>query len=361
MDRLKIYRDNYADSTVVSNRFIDEYMKDANDAQLKIYLYLIRMMSANLPTSVSEIADKFNHTEKDVLRALKYWEKNRLLTLDYDENKVLTGIHLQDLAGSPMAVQTPAAVSLAPVVSIVSKQTLSSAPSSDNVSALSSSQEPQPFAKPSYSPDQLREFKDREATAQLLFVAESYVGRPLTPSDMKTILYFSDCLKFSDDLIDYLLQYCVERDKRDFRYIEAVALNWAKEGITTPKEAARFASRYEKDVYTVMKELGKTSAPTPKETEYILRWTKEYGFTLDVICEACSRTVMATDKHRFEYAEGILNNWYQEGVKSKPDITRIEELHQRKRTAKPAPANKFNQFKQNSYDFEALERELLRK
>lgn len=348
MERLKIYRDNYVDSTIVSNRFIDEYMKDANDAQLKIYLYLIRMMSANMPTSVSEIADKFNHTEKDVLRALKYWEKNQLLVLDYDENKNLTGIHLLDLSSAPQATPTPP-VSLAPVVSIVSKQPLADVPESV------------PFSKPSYSPDQLRAFKDRESASQLLFVAESYVGRPLTASDMKTILYFSDCLKFSDDLIDYLLQYCVERGKKDFRYIETVALNWAKEGITSPKEASRFATRYEKNVYTIMKELGKTSSPTSKEYEYISRWMKEYGFTLDVICEACSRTVLATDKHRFEYAEGILSNWHKEGVKDKKDITRIEELHQKKRTAKPAPANKFNQFKQNSYDFDALERELLQK
>ena len=84
MARLTIYKDNYVDSTVVSNRFIDEYMKDANDAQLKIYLYLIRMLNANQATSVSDIADKFNHTEKDVIRALKYWEKNKLLKLDYD-------------------------------------------------------------------------------------------------------------------------------------------------------------------------------------------------------------------------------------------------------------------------------------
>ena len=82
MARLTIYKDNDADSTVVSNLFIDEYMKDANDAQLKIYLYLLRMMNAHLATSVSDIADKFNHTEKDVIRALKYWEKNHLLDLD---------------------------------------------------------------------------------------------------------------------------------------------------------------------------------------------------------------------------------------------------------------------------------------
>lgn len=100
MARLTIYRDNYVDSTVVSNHFIDEYMKDANDAQLKVYLYLIRMLNANQATSVSEIADKFNHTEKDVNRALKYWEKKELLELDYDDDKNLVGIHLRDMDGA---------------------------------------------------------------------------------------------------------------------------------------------------------------------------------------------------------------------------------------------------------------------
>ena len=57
MAHLTIYQDNQGDSTVVSNLFIDEYMKDANDAQLKVYLYLLRMMSAQMATSVSDIAD----------------------------------------------------------------------------------------------------------------------------------------------------------------------------------------------------------------------------------------------------------------------------------------------------------------
>ena len=82
MSHLTIYQSNYVDATVVSNLFIDEYMKDANDAQIKVYLYLLRMMNAREATSVSDIADKFNHTEKDILRALKYWEKQRLLDLD---------------------------------------------------------------------------------------------------------------------------------------------------------------------------------------------------------------------------------------------------------------------------------------
>lgn len=135
------------------------------------------------------------------------------------------------------------------------------------------------------------------------------MGRQLSVSDMKSILYLSDCLHFSDDLIDYLLQYCVDRGKKDFKYIEAVALNWAQSGVTTPKQAEKFAAKYDKSVYTIMKELGKNNTPTKKELEYIIRWTKEYGFSQDIIAIACERTVLATDSHRFEYAEGILSNW----------------------------------------------------
>ena len=222
MARLQIYKDNYIESTAVSNRFIDEYMKDANDAQLKIYLYLLRMMHANLSFSVSDIADKFNHTEKDVLRALRYWEKQRLLTLDYDEDKNLVGIHLCELGSGGTRTNQHSTMTLQPQES-------------------QEQPEPDPYAKPAYNADQLRSFKEQDNIAQLLFVAQVYVGRTLTASDMKTILYLSDVLHFSDDLIDYLIQYCVDRGKKDFRYMEKVAISWAQQGITTPKQAQKAA------------------------------------------------------------------------------------------------------------------------
>ena len=373
MARLTIYKDETVDSTVVSNYFIDEYMKDANDAQLKIYLYLLRMMNAHLATSVSDIADKFNHTEKDVIRALKYWEKHHLLDLDFDENKILVGIHIRDLenpsAGSCRTaastfVPMPASMPSVPVNGAQSMPpqamplgSITAIPTQDPESASA-------FEKPVYSADQLREFKNRQDTAQLLFIAESYIGKPLTPSEMKTILYFTDVLHFSDDLIDYLLQYCVERGKKDFKYIERVAVNWAEEGITTPRQAQKAATRYDKNVYAIMNELGKSGTPTSKELEYINRWVKEYGFSSDIIFEACQRTVMATDRHRFEYAEGILSSWKSQNVHHKSDIHKIDDLYQqRRKSVSPEHSrqtvNRFNQFAQNNYDFGALEQELL--
>ena len=47
-----------------------------------------------------------------------------------------------------------------------------------------------------------------------------------------------------------------------------------------------------------------------KWVDEINRWKKEYGFGTDVILTACERTVLATDNHRFEYADSILSSWY---------------------------------------------------
>lgn len=378
MSRLALYREEAIDSTVVSNLFIDEYMKDANDAQLKVYLYLLRMMNARQATSVSDIADKFNHTEKDIIRALKYWEKHKLLTLEFDETGMtVVGIYVNGLdnpcktknrqnVGRP-SVFVPLPAAPEPVQAEATDPALLSYTMPAGCATafpVPDKEEIPTFEKPVYSADQLREFKNRQDTAQLLFIAESYIGRPLTPSEMKTILFFTDVLHFSDDLIDYLLQYCVDRGKKDFKYIEKVAVNWAEEGITTPKQAQKVSSRYDKNVYAIMNELGKNNSPTNRELEYINRWIKEYGFSTDIIFEACQRTVLATDRHRFEYAESILSNWKNQNVHHKSDIHKIDDLYQqRKKTFAPTGAktsgNRFNQFAQNNYDFDALEQELL--
>lgn len=341
MSHLAIYKDNNADTTAVSNAFIDEYMSEANDAQIKVYLYLLRMLGAGQATSVSDLADKFNHTEKDILRALKYWERKKLLCVDYDSTGMPVSIRFRDFSSYGM------------------RATCDGEPCREEEPAA----EVKPsFAKPSYSADDLRAFQNSGNASQLLFIAETYIGRPLTPAEMKSMLFFTDVLKFSDDLIDYLLQYCVGRGKTDFKYIEKVAVSWAEKGVKTPEDASRVSYRYEKDVYTVLNALGRTAAPTQREAEYVTRWTREYGFDMDIILEACDRTVLATDRHRLEYVEGILSSWRRENVHHKTDIVRIDEAHRNKKTAPKSSgssAGKFGQFQQNDYDFAGLEQRIL--
>ena len=359
MARLTLYKENSADVTVVSNLFIDKYMKDANDAQLKVYLYLIRMLNANLDTSVSDIADKFNHTEKDVMRSLRYWEKQGILTLEFDSGKNLSGIRLHDLSRETEENARP---QFTRPILLTSESVTPFRPEA-RIALPEAAPEPEApmFTKPAYTTEQLKEFKKRENVSELLFVAQQYFGRTLNPSEMKTILFFMDELHFTDDLIDHLLQYCVDRDKKDFRYIEKIAINWAEKGITTWEQAKlETLGKYDRNTYDIMNELGKSGSPTRKELEYINRWTKDYCFSMDVILEACQRTVLATDSHRFEYADTIMKSWHEKQVHHLEDVSRLDEQRQRTRKtgAKTVP-NKFNQFSQNDYDFDALEQKLL--
>ncbi|MDD2970934.1 MAG: DnaD domain protein [Lachnospiraceae bacterium] len=370
MGSLNVYRDHYVDATLISNLFIDHYMKDANDAQIKVYLYLVRLMSANMRTSISDIADRFNHTEKDVIRSLKYWEKNGLLLLDYDSDKNLTGIHLRDLPLTSGISSGDTDKAGQHNTDYNDNHTNNNSNHTDNNSNHDTTAnkgtapgEPDRKGKtpekPTYTLDQLKAFKAQEEAQQILFVAEQYIGKTLSPTEIRSIFYIYDGLGFSTDLIDYLIQYCVGRGKRDFRYIEKVAVTWAEAKVKTPKQAAAISGKYDKAVYTIMTALGKNASPVAKEVDYITKWTKTYGYTIDVILEACNRTVLAVDSHRFEYADGVLSNWFKANIHHLNDVKLADEKFKKSKAPAGVSKNAFNQFQQNNYDFEDLEKKLL--
>ena len=246
---LTIYQDSYINATILSNRFIDCYMTDANDAQLKVYLYLVRMMGANLETSVTDIADRFNFTEKDVLRALKYWKGKEILDLDLDDDGNVVGVHLKNLC--QLEKMGPTVESTHIPQSIVTPQNIVAPQNTQTSQEKASTQGVIPI-KPSYSSAQIKEFKSSheksESGFDIFYLAEVYRKKPLSPSDINTIIYICEELGFNDEMFDQLLQYCAERDKSDFRYIEKVAISWKENGITTPEKVANAPGRYDKKV-----------------------------------------------------------------------------------------------------------------
>ncbi|WP_051465008.1 DnaD domain protein [Butyrivibrio sp. FCS014] len=384
MGRVSISSGYGEDSTNVSNIFIDEYMSEANDAQIKIYLFLLRMMSANLPTSVPALADKFNHTEKDVLRALKYWENKGLISLEYDGAQHLTGIHMEDITSANArkygrrrgdTVITPVTASAPQVV----QQSMPGTPAS--VTAIPTRNVAEVASRPSYTAAQLRAFKQAEG-ASLLAIAEQYFGRPLSSNEMSIIYYIRDELKFSDELLDYLMQYCVDNHKTDFRYMEKVAINWSQNSIVTLEQARTETYKHDSDILTVMKALGMENNPTDKETSFINRWRNELGFSMEIILEACDRTVLAVQKNRLKYCDGILQNWHKNKVVTREDIAGLDASHSAdlaKKTKSRASVssidtklrsgessirlgdnrNRFNQFEHNNVDMDELEKLLL--
>ncbi len=328
MCNITIKTNNSIDYTTISNDFLDNYMPAANGEYVKIYLYLLRAMSApDMEISVSSIADKFDYTEKDVLRALTHWSNAGLLNIGYNEAKEVNSITFG--TASVNNVQPAQATKAEKVYK-----------EQDDVD---------------YTPSQMANFKKNDDFAMLLHIIASYWVTPLRKPELKDIAYFYDPegLGFSTDLIDYLFEYCIEKDKKDISYIRSVAINWHKNGITSREEAKEFESSF--IIYKIRKASGiNTSGKvTPAERECYNRWKVNYGFSDDTILEACNETVLNANSSSINYLDKILTNWHLNGKNVKPAKT--SRNAQAKKTAN---TEGFNSFEQRTYDFADLERKL---
>lgn len=368
MAKITLHSDKETSATSVSNIFIDEYMSDANGEFVKIYLYLLRLMNApDASFSISSIADKFEHTEKDIKRALSYWERMNLLRLEYDEKQTLSGVCLLDIASKNSEKDcTVSEVPSAPAKDAGETDLTEVSPAIRETSVVLAV--PSVPKKKNYSADDIKNFRQNESVAELFFITERYLNRTLSATDINTILYLYDVLGFSTDLIEYLIEYCVSKGHTSIRYIEKVALGWADSNIATVADAKQAASLHSQSYFTVMKALGISGRNlVPSETAFIEKWTAEYGFTNELIEEACKRTIQAIHQPSFEYTDSILSNWHKKQIKNLSDIARLDAEYQsqKKRTASNvssagAPSrNKFNNFSQRSYDYDQLEKMLL--
>ena len=268
MSNLNLVRDCNRGSVCVSNYFIDEMLSEANDAQIKVYLFLLRQTEYNRPTNINDIADKFNHTEREVCRSLRYWEKKNVLSLDYDINGTIVGIRLHEPGenivaegAAPFLGDESANVvtSLSDTTYSASVNRMTEAPvageahmadvsasdqkrSIDTSVAMSSLRESK--EKPAYTLDELKEFKKRPEIGQLIFVAETYLKKTLCANEMRSLKFYIDELEFSSDLIDYLLQYCTEHNKTTYSYMDKLAKDWYENDINTVKQAKAYTVNF---------------------------------------------------------------------------------------------------------------------
>ena len=360
-------------TTLVDNHFIDCHMVKANGEFVKVYLFLLRHLNSSpVALTISTIADCLDNTEKDILRALNYWEKEGLLSLQYEESDhSLCGIAFCPVppcegSGNSCAIpayeDTSASETQAPSTVQIPDVTMGADTISDSRGT---------------APTSIKAFRDRKEFQQLLFVAEQYIGRPLTRTDIDTISYFFDQLHFSADLIEYLIEYCVENGHKSMHYINKVALSWHEENITTVNLAKTSSFLYNKNCYCVLNAYGiKGRGPAASEIAYIRKWSEEYGFALEVILEACDRTMNSIHQPSFDYTDSILKRWKDKNVRQLKDIDAVDadyrkekerakelakERKRQQQTQKPVNSqnNKFNNFDGRSYDMNDLERRLV--
>ncbi|MBR5930923.1 MAG: DnaD domain protein [Lachnospiraceae bacterium] len=370
MSSFKLQQEGFTSTTSVPNCFIEKYMPKAAGEFVKIYIYLLKCLEENQSElSLSRIADSLEDSEKDIVRALRYWERKGLLKLVF-EDKTLVSLQLIS-ADEIRSGDGDAASSLEEPSASVQVQVQTRDSQTSDVPA-----EPK---KKQYSPAEIEQFSGKEDVSQLIYIIQKYMGRALTGTDLNTVFFFYDTLGLPTEVIEYLFEYCVSNGHKSIRYIEKTAIGWAEQGITTLPAAKALNTIYSSNCYPVLKAFGLTGRqPSKSESDYVAKWSLSYGYSLEIILEACNRTMKAIHQPSFEYTDTILNRWKASNVvtmddiraldaKREDSIARAEKIAGKKKGAGTesnkaasgrSSSNKFNTFDQRTYDYSTLEEKL---
>lgn len=384
MTAINISSDIATSFTTVSDIFIDQYMPKANGEFVKVYLYLLRATGSGAGiATISEIADHFSNTEADIIRALNYWASEGILQLQSGADGQIMGINLCSLSVSGMqAAQSNIQSAVADNAAQNNLQNISTANirmQDSVVEKLKSQTTDKPASsQKEYTLDEIKEFRKNPDISELFFIIETYLKHTLSSTDTNMVLYWLDELHFSTDLVEYLVEYCITKGHSSLRYMNKVALGWADAGIKTVDQAKDDAAAHSQIYYSVMKALGITGRNlVDSEVSLINKWVGEYGFDIELVKAACSKTISAIQKPSFEYTDSILANWRKKDVHTLKDVEVLDANFAKANKAsatgssqstnaangssKPksnnsSSKNKFNNFNQRNNDYDKLEK-----
>lgn len=358
--------------TAVPNVFLDQYLPKADGEFVKIYLLLWRHFTAGKGISVTALADLMDDTEKDILRGIRYWEKQHLLACTTDGQGEITAIRFLPLEagqeesqkGDPRETEIQKSEPQRPETQKAETQKAAAPKTAVQKASPGRRKDGERVVDAATH----RKLALDEDFGQLVYIVGKYLNRNMRATDSQILEYLYGELGMSAELLEYLVETCVDMGHASLHYIEKVALDWHEKGIRTVEEAREQAEMFRKQYYQILKAFGiSRRGPAPDEKRIMDLWLYEYGFSMEVILEACGRTIRATHEPSFEYANGILADWKRKGVRSSADIMAQDEAFQKKKESEKAAKgaangaangnssrNRFHNYEQSGYDYDKI-------
>ncbi len=354
-------------STSISDFFIDNCLAAAHGSFVKVYLYLIRCLhDTSMPISVEEMSNRVGESENDVIKALRYWEKEGFLRVSYDADGDVRDIRIENSDGFPVRDK----------VLTVSEPPVRNRRVAHIKPLIEEEPEPSPEPEimvPTYTPSQIARFRELDEFNGLIDSIEEKLGKHLTVKMLQLPSFLYESLGFTPELIEFLYDQCIRIGKTSDKYIEKTAIEWKKSGVFDLDSARSHVLTRTAEYSAVVKALGISGRSLGSgELEYLSRW-HEAAFPVELIREACCRAVSkGSSGKQFAYADSILKNWQQKNITDLSMVKEDDEQHRRSRTVSgsgvsqepvaPAPKGRFTNFPQRSYsneDFAAFERRKL--
>lgn len=320
----------------VPSKVVDEGLKFADGAKLRVLLYILRNCGEMLDEEI--ISKATNVSVTDIPEILDYWVSMEILAKTDD-----TYIPVQSNA----------------ITQNISNKEIKQADYHEKEIAKSDISKKQEEPKPRVAVSKPQK-PDYVFTAQRLAVddelkflvdeAQTSLGKILSNSDIATLLMLKDTCGLPLDVILMVIQYCLSIDKGNMRAIEKIGVEWADAGVYSVEAAdnkIKQIKQTSKNFSIVSSAFGlkNVGSPTKKQLEYGDKWVGEWKFSPQMLREAYERCVDSKGTMSLRYIDGILKRWNASGIRNFEELKRFES-----NSSKPQSKSK------SSYDIDELEK-----
>jgi DnaD/phage-associated family protein len=309
----------------VPEALVDEHLKLAKELHLKVLLWILRRGEVG---GFEALAQWLGRPEGDLVDAAQFWIDRGMILVDSGQLTVDSEAPAKAPAKVPVSLP-PDPLSLAPI---------------------------RPTAA------QVLTRTDEDANLRLLFQeADTILKRTIGYEGQCMLLMLHDTYGLPPEVINMLLHYCAKNKKTGISYITAVGRDWSEQEINSMEKAGEritclenSASLWNRLCHHAGKDIPKGKA----REKYLLRWSEELGFGMDMVCLAYDEMADNCSKIEFAYIDKILEGWHAAGVKTPAQAEAAKEQFRAKKPAPGAskPTRDGAAMRSPSFDLEAYER-----
>ncbi len=326
--------------TLVENLFISHYMPFAPADHVKVYLLGLKYAQSHMNNMLSgeTIAKTLGISCDGVNDAWKYWSEQGIMKLyPYSHDRIEEGLTVEYLS--------------------IKEVMLNIRGEEENIGK--------------YSPERIISARGNQIIRAMFDSFRRLFGRELSPNELFVFLDWMDDYNFPPEVISFLVEDCVSRNKRDMPYLKQVAKIWFDAGIDSREKADQYMLEHKEKwqkYKKVLKFLRIGRQPTSAEEKLLYKWFYTFGYNEDTILKACERT-SGTLKPSFDYIDRILSEWHEKGLSTLPEVEAYlakssgnagrDTYGGKKASGYQKPT--FNNFANRKYDTKTLKENLIKK
>lgn len=257
--------------TPVDNRFLLDFLPDASDICIRVYLVGLMLCYAGADSETS-LSDTLGLSEPAITEAYSYWQTMGLVRIRSEQPLIVEYLDLEPTETGGVVPGKYANL----------------------VSALGSLIAP-------------RQFDFRE---------------------LKHVYDWIEVYGLDEETVLELVSHCMDQKGRrvSVNYIDAVARTWSEGGVKTREAARAYLANYELKKHgasEILRQWNKRRKPTKNETELYDKWIHEWGFSPEAVLATLPKlTVSGTPN--FVYLDELLDSLRQKGQLSKPEIEQAD-------------------------------------